>query len=130
RTRRLELRHDRRVLGRYQLVPGSREAFPPGRGDLAFDARIRLDDDRHAPDRTMGAAALGVLAFGCGERLIAQHRFDGAVHTVVAVDAVQVPFDDIGDCVLLVGVQLPQARYGDVEKVTIDCGVRRRRGGG
>ena len=72
----------------------------------------------------MRAAALGVLTPGRGERLIAQHRFDRTVHTVVAVDAVEVPFHDVGDRVLLVDVQLPQARYGQVEEVSIDCGVR------
>ena len=34
------------------------------------------------------------------------------------------PFHDIGDRVLLVGVQLPQARHRDVHEVAIDRGVR------
>ena len=77
----------------------------------------------------MCAAALGVLTFGRGERLIAQDRFDRTVHRVVTVDAVEVPCDDIGDRVLPVGVQLPQARDSDVEEVSVDRGVRCRGGG-
>ena len=88
--------------GAIELVARAREALPAGRGDLSFDAGVRLDDDRHAPERPARRAlrGLGVLARGVGERLASQHRLDRAVDAVVAIDAVEMPLHDLRDGVL------------------------------
>ena len=111
--------------------PGAREALPAGRGHLALDAGVRLDDDRHAPERPAGAAALrglGVLARGLGERLAPEHRLDRAVDAVVAIDAIEVPLHDLRDGVLLVRVEPMQLRHRDVQQVAVDRGLRRQLG--
>ena len=55
----LELRDDRGVLRRDELVARAREAVPAGRGDVALEAGVGLDDDRHAPERAARAAPCG-----------------------------------------------------------------------
>ena len=100
----LEFRDDRRVLRRDQFVARARESLPAGGRDLTLDAGVRLDDDRHAPERptraAAPAAASALLTRRHGQRLVAEHGLDRAVDAVVAIDAVEVPLHDLRDRVV------------------------------
>ena len=112
---------------RDQLEARPREALPAGGGHLPLDAGVRLDDDRHAPQRaTRGAPPplrrCGVLTCRLGQRLVAEHRLDRAVDAVVAVDAGEVPLHDLRDGVRPGVVEAMQRRHRDVEQVAVDVG--------
>jgi len=119
----LELGHYGRILRRDELVAGAPEALPPGRRHLSFHACIRLDHDRHAPERPPSPTArrgLGILACGLRQRLTVKHGFDRAVHAVVAVDPIEMPLHHLGDGVGLVRIQAMQLRHSHVQQIAVD----------
>ena len=122
-----------RILRRDEFVPGAPEALPPGRRHLAFHAGVRLDHDRHAPERPASTGArpsLGILARGLRQRLTVTHGLDCTVDAVVAVDPIEMPLHHLGDGVRLVRIQAMQLRQSHVQQIAVDRGAPCHRLGG
>src|SRR4029077_13005280 len=114
-----------RIPRREELVPGDREALPTVRRHLAFDAGVAFDNDRHAPQGAVRWPRIGVLARRGRASLLGEYLLDGAIDAVVAMNAVEVPIDDLRDRVAVLRVVTMQLGNRDFQQVPVHHGRAR-----
>ena len=101
-------------------------ASPSIRCDEAFDAGVGLDYERDSPEGTRvkaGASGFGVFTCGGGHGSFAVDGLDGAVDAVVAVNAGEMPLDDLRDCVCVDTIKVVQAGDRDFHEIVIDLAL-------